>query len=162
MHLAPSGAGNEARRNRAPTLMASTENVTDVKWTCAVEPVQLAAVLAGVILLASIVSVELGVTVALLELWLGVVAGNAFHLHSQEWLDFIASFASIVLTFLAGMEVDPDYLRNRAKSTVGPGVASFAGPFVVASLVAYLVLDWTGRAFLIAGTALSTTSLAVV
>jgi Kef-type K+ transport system membrane component KefB len=127
-----------------------------------VEPVQLAAVLAGVILVASVVSVELGVTVALLELSFGVLAGNAFHLHSQEWLDFIASFASIVLTFLAGMEVDPDYLRNRATSTVGIGVASFAGPFVVASLAAYLVLDWSGRASLIAGTALSTTSLAVV
>jgi Kef-type K+ transport system membrane component KefB len=127
-----------------------------------VEPVQLAAVLAGVILVASVISVELGVTVALLELSLGVVAGNAFHLHSQEWLDFIASFASIFLTFLAGMEVDPDYLRNRAKSTAGIGVASFAGPFVIASLVAYLVLDWSGRASLIAGTALSTTSLAVV
>ena len=126
------------------------------------DPVQLAAVLAGVILVASIVSVELGVTVALLELTLGVLVGNAFHLHSQEWLDFIASFASIVLTFLAGMEVDPDYLRNRAKSTVGIGVASFAGPFVVASLAAFFVLDWSGKASLIAGTALSTTSLAVV
>jgi Kef-type K+ transport system membrane component KefB len=60
------------------------------------------------------------------------------------------------------MEVDPDYLRNRAKSTVGIGVASFAGPFVVASLVAYFLLDWSGKASLIAGTALSTTSLAVV
>src|SRR5215831_4268993 len=126
------------------------------------DPVQLAAILEGVILLASVVSVELGVTVALIELTLGVVAGNAFHLHSQEWLDFLASFASIVLTFLAGMEVDPDYLRIRAKSTVGIGVASFAGPFVVASLVAYFALDWSGKASLIAGTALSTTSLAVV
>jgi Kef-type K+ transport system membrane component KefB len=127
-----------------------------------VEPIQLAAVLAGVILVASIVSVELGVTVALLELTLGVVVGNAFNLHSQEWLDFIASFASIVLTFLAGMEVDPDYMRDRARATVGIGVVSFAGPFVVSALAAYFLLDWTGRASLIAGTALSTTSLAVV
>jgi Kef-type K+ transport system membrane component KefB len=127
-----------------------------------VEPVQLAAVLAGVILVASIVSVELGVTVALLELTLGVVVGNVFDLHSQEWLDFIASFASIVLTFLAGMAVDPDYLRSRAKATVGIGVTSFVGPFVVAALAAYFLLDWSTRASLIAGTALSTTSLAVV
>jgi Kef-type K+ transport system membrane component KefB len=127
-----------------------------------VEPIQLAAVLAGVILVASIVSVELGVTVALLELTLGVVAGNVFHLHSQEWLDFIAAFASIVLTFLAGMEVDPDYMRDRARATVGIGVVSFAGPFVVSALAAYFLLDWSGRASLIAGTALSTTSLAVV
>jgi hypothetical protein len=49
-----------------------------------VSPVQLAAVLAAIILVASMLSVELGVTVALLELTLGVVAGNAFHLQFQE------------------------------------------------------------------------------
>jgi Kef-type K+ transport system membrane component KefB len=126
------------------------------------DPVQLAAILAGVVLVASIVSVEVGVTVALVELTLGVVAGNAFHLHSQEWLDFIASFGSIVLTFLAGMEVDPAYLRRRLEASVGIGVVSFAGPFLVSSAVAFFLLDWTARASLIAGTALSTTSLAVV
>jgi hypothetical protein len=47
-----------------------------------VEPVQLAAVLAAVVLVASMLSVELGVTVALLELTLGVVAGNVFDLSS--------------------------------------------------------------------------------
>jgi Kef-type K+ transport system membrane component KefB len=127
-----------------------------------VGPIQLAAILAGVILVSSVVSVELGVTVALLELTLGVVVGNAFNLHSQEWLDFIAAFASIVLTFLAGMEVDPDYMRNRAKATLSIGVVSFAGPFVISALAAYVLLGWSGRASLIAGTALSTTSLAVV
>ena len=126
------------------------------------EPIQLAAVLAAVVLVASMASVELGVTVALLELTLGVIAGNVFDLQSQEWLDFIAAFASIVLTFLAGMEVDTDYMRDRAKATVALGVGSFAGPFIVATLVCYLALDWSGRASLIAGTALSTTSLAVV
>ena len=125
-------------------------------------PIQLAAILAAVVLVSSMVSVEFGVTVALIELTLGVIAGNAFHLHSQDWLDFIAKFASIVLTFLAGMEVDPGYLRDRAQATVAIGVLSFAGPFVAASLVSYFVIDWTIKASLIAGTALSTTSLAVV
>jgi len=83
-------------------------------------------------------------------------------LHSQEWLDFIAKFASIVLTFLAGMEVDPAYMRRRLGASVGIGVVSFLGPFVFASTVAYLLLDWSTRASLITGTALSTTSLAVV
>jgi len=126
------------------------------------DAIQLAAALAAVVLVASGVSVEAGVTVALVELTLGVVVGNVFHLHSQGWLDFVASFASIVLTFLAGMEVDPGYMRQRLEASLGIGVASFAGPFVVASLVAYFLLDWTVRASLIAGTALSTTSLAVV
>ena len=125
-------------------------------------PIQLAAVLGGVVLVASMLSVELGITVALIELTLGVVVGNIFHLHAQEWLDFIAKFASIVLTFLAGMEVDPGYMRDRARATVGIGVTSFAGPFVVASLVSYFLIGWSLKASLIAGTALSTTSLAVV
>jgi len=127
-----------------------------------VDSVQLAAVLAAVVLIASVVSVELGVTVALVELTLGVAAGNLFHLQTQEWLDFIAKFGSIVLTFLAGMEVDPAYMRRRLGASLGIGVVSFIGPFVVASTVGYVVLDWSTRASLIAGTALSTTSLAVV
>ena len=126
------------------------------------DSVQLAAVLAAVVLVASVISVEVGVTVALLELTLGVAAGNIFHLQTQEWLDFIAKFGSIVLTFLAGMEVDPAYMRRRLGASFGIGVVSFLGPFVVASATAYLVLDWSIRASLIAGTALSTTSLAVV
>jgi Kef-type K+ transport system membrane component KefB len=127
-----------------------------------VDPVQLAGVLAAVVLVASVISVELGMTVALLELTLGVAAANLFHLQTQEWLDFIAQFGSIVLTFLAGMEVDPAYMRRRLGASLGIGVVSFLGPFVVASTAAYLVLDWSTRASLIAGTALSTTSLAVV
>jgi Kef-type K+ transport system membrane component KefB len=126
------------------------------------DAIQLGAVLAAVVLVASVVSVEAGVTVALVELTLGVAVGNLFHVHSQGWLDFVASFASIVLTFLAGMEVDPGYMRQRLRASIGIGVASFAGPFGVASLVASLLLDWSTRASLIAGTALSTTSLAVV
>jgi hypothetical protein len=94
---------------------------------------------AAVVLAASTLSVELGVTVALLELTLGVV-----------------------LTFLAGMEVDPAYMRRRLEPSLAIGDSSFAGAFVVASLVAFFLLDWTLRGSLIAGTALSTTSLAVV
>ncbi|HEV7805569.1 MAG TPA: cation:proton antiporter [Solirubrobacteraceae bacterium] len=127
------------------------------------EPVQLAAILAATVVLASMLSVELGISVALLELGLGVVAGNLFGLDpNADWLVFIAQFASIVLTFLAGAEVDPDDFRERLGASLAIGLVSFAGPFVVAGLVAYELLDWTVKASLIAGTALSTTSLAVV
>jgi Kef-type K+ transport system membrane component KefB len=127
------------------------------------EPVQLAAILAAVVVIASMISVELGLSVALIELGLGVAAGNLFNLDpNQDWLVFVASFASIVLTFLAGAEIDPDDFRERLGTSIAIGVVSFLGPFVVASLVAYGLLDWTVKASLIAGTALSTTSLAVV
>ena len=67
------------------------------------EPVQLAAVLAGAVLVASVVSVEVGISVALIELGLGIALGNVFDLNpNASWLAFIASFASVVLTFLAG------------------------------------------------------------
>ena len=127
------------------------------------EPVQLAAILAAAVLVASIVSVEAGISVALIELALGIALGNIFDLNpDQSWLVFIAGFAGVVLTFLAGAEVDPDDFRERFWASVGMGVASFAGPFIVATLVAIGPLGWTTKASLIAGTALSTTSLAVV
>ncbi len=127
------------------------------------EPVQLAAILASAVLLASMVSVEIGISVALIELALGVALGNTFNLDPDaSWLVFIASFASVVLTFLAGAEVDPDDFRERFGASITIGVVSFAGPFVAATLVALGPLGWTTKASLIAGTALSTTSLAVV
>jgi Kef-type K+ transport system membrane component KefB len=67
-----------------------------------------------------------------------------------------------VLTFLAGAEVDPDDFRERLGASLAIGVVSFVGPFVVASLIALGPLGWSFKASLIAGTALSTTSLAVV
>jgi Kef-type K+ transport system membrane component KefB len=125
--------------------------------------VQLAAILAGAVLLASMVSVEVGISVALVELALGVALGNVFSLDpNASWLAFIAGFASVVLTFLAGAEVDPDDFRERFWASVAIGFVSFAGPFTAATLVALGPLGWTTKASLIVGTALSTTSLAVV
>jgi Kef-type K+ transport system membrane component KefB len=127
------------------------------------DPVQLAALLAAAVLIASMISVEVGLSVALIELGLGVVLGNLFDLDpSTDWLVFVATFASVVLTFLAGAEVDPDDLRERWVASVAIGSVSFIGPFLVAGLIAYGLLDWDLKAALIAGTALSTTSLAVV
>ncbi len=127
------------------------------------DPVQLAAVLAAAIVLASMISVEIGISVALIELGLGVIFGNLFDLDpNAQWLTFLATFGSVVLTFLAGAEIDPDDLRERFGASLALGVVSFAGPFVVTGLIAWELLDWTVKASLIAGTALSTTSLAVI
>ena len=127
------------------------------------EAIQLAAILMSAALLASMVSVEVGISVALIELALGIALGNTFNLDPNEsWLVFLAGFASVVLTFLAGAEVDPDDFRDRFGASIAIGFVSFAGPFVAATLVALGPLGWTTKASLIAGTALSTTSLAVV
>lgn len=121
-----------------------------------------ATILGGLILLASVVSVELGLSVAIIEIALGVLAGNFLGISSPAWMDFIAAFASIVLTFLAGAEVDPKLLREKWRVSVLIGGLSFALPFAGAGLFAYFVAGWTLPQSQIAGVALSTTSLAVV
>jgi Kef-type K+ transport system membrane component KefB len=108
------------------------------------------------------VSIELGVSVAIIEIALGVAAGNLLGVTTTSWIDFIAAVASIILTFLAGAEVDPRVLRERAKESMLIGVLSFLLPFIGVGLFAYFVAGWDLRQAQIAGIALSTTSLAVV
>jgi len=122
----------------------------------------IAMVMGLLILLASVMSVELGLSVALVEIALGIVAGNLLGLHSTPWIDFLAGFASIVLTFLAGAEVDPDLMREKLKESLMIGGLSFLLPFVGTLAFCYYVAGWTLRASQITGVALSTTSLAVV
>jgi Kef-type K+ transport system membrane component KefB len=74
----------------------------------------LTATIAGIlILLAGMTSVELGLSVAIVEIALGMIGGNLLGLHPTPWIDFLAGFASIVLTFLAGAEVDLDLLHEK-------------------------------------------------
>ncbi|NPV87088.1 MAG: cation:proton antiporter [Anaerolineae bacterium] len=122
----------------------------------------IAAIAAALILLASMVSVEWGISVAITEILAGVIAGNFLGLHTTPWMDFLAGFAGIVLTFLAGTEVDPDLLRQKWKESFLIGGVSFLVPFVACMAFARLALGWSLPAAQIAGVALSTTSLAVV
>jgi Kef-type K+ transport system membrane component KefB len=127
-----------------------------------VSELAIAAILAAAILAASTISVEIGISVALVELALGVVVGNAFDLSVPDWLTFIGTFAGIVLTFLAGAEVDVPQFKREWKASLALGAVSFVAPFLVAMAFAYWALGWSGDAAQIAGIALSTTSLAVV
>ena len=119
--------------------------------------------IAGILVfLASIISLRLGLSVAIIELLLGVIAGNYFGIHAEPWMTYLASFGGIVLTFLAGAEVDLPLLRAKFKESVLIGGASFLVPFLGALCYTYFVCGWALDSALIAGCALSTTSLAVV
>jgi Kef-type K+ transport system membrane component KefB len=124
--------------------------------------IAVAALLAGMVLLASTISVEIGLSVALIELVAGVIVGNAFHLDVPSWLSFLGSFAGILLTFQAGAEVDVVQFRREWRASLSIGLVSFAAPFLTVALLAYYGLDWSRRQAEIGGLALSTTSLAVV
>jgi len=122
----------------------------------------IAAIWVGLALLASLVSIRVGISVALIEIGLGVVGGNALGLHTTPWIDFLAAFGAVLLTFLAGAEIDPGSLRRHLRASLVIGAISFAAPFGAAFAVAYFALGWTLQASEIAGLTLSTTSVAVV
>lgn len=113
-------------------------------------------------LAASSFSVRLGVSVALAEILIGIIGGNFLGLHTTAWIDFLASFGAVLLTFLAGAEIDPASFRRHLKASIAIGTLSFLVPLVGAGLFAYFVAHWDMRASQIAGIALSTTSVAVV
>src|SRR5436309_3941235 len=122
-----------------------------------------AAVWMGLALAASLVSIWTGISVALIEILVGVLAGNFLHLHaSNEWINFLALLGSGVLTLPAGAEIDPRSLKANLRASLLIGVLSFAAPFVIVWLFAQFVLDWPLHQAQIAGIALSTTSVAVV
>jgi Kef-type K+ transport system membrane component KefB len=122
----------------------------------------LAAAWMALALLASLISIRVGISVALIEIALGVLAGNFLQLHTAEWINFLATLGAGLLTFLAGAEIDPLSLRTHWKPAAAIGVVSFLLPFFVVWLVAYRLLGWEWHAAQIAGIALSTTSVAVV
>ena len=124
--------------------------------------IAVAALLASTILVASMVSIEIGLSVALIELAGGFIVGNALSLDVPSWLSFIGSFAGVVLTFLAGAEVDVPQFRREWKASLSIGLVSFFAPFAVVGLLCYYALGWNHRQAEIGGLALSTTSLAVV
>lgn len=119
-------------------------------------------------LLSSLISIRIGISVALVEISLGFVAGNlGSYLGSaifqpNAWINFLAGFASVVLTFLAGAEIEPESFRRQLIPTLAIGFISFLFPFLGAMAYAYYISGWNLQAAQIAGIALSTTSMAVV
>jgi len=125
-----------------------------------------AAIWIGMALVAALVSVRVAVPVALVEIVIGAVAGNLpgikEHVTETDIVTFLAGAGSILLTFLAGAEIDPVSLKRHWKASVSIGFVSFALPFLAAFAFCYKVLDWHLHAAEIGGIALSTTSVAVV
>jgi Kef-type K+ transport system membrane component KefB len=122
----------------------------------------LSLILWALIFVASFFSVELGLSVAIIEMSLGVIGGNFLGLHPTPWITYLAGFGGILLTFLAGAEVDTLVLKSKFKESFLIGSVSFMAPFLGAMVYARYVLGWAWPAAEIAGIALSTTSLAVV
>ncbi len=123
----------------------------------------IAAIWMALALSASLISIWAGISVALVEILVGVVAGNFLGIHATtDWINFLALLGSGVLTFLAGAEIDPRSLKANLRASGLIGILSFGVPFAIVWLFAQFVLGWPLQQAQIAGVALSTTSVAVV
>ncbi|MGQ9848279.1 MAG: cation:proton antiporter [Bacteroidales bacterium] len=118
----------------------------------------------------TIIANRLKISMALMEILGGALIGffayklgyfDALSLNA-DWLKFCTGLGSIMLTFLAGAELNPDSIKSKIKEVVVIGLVGFFAPFVGSFLIAYHIIGWDLRASLLTGIALSTTSMAVV
>jgi len=130
----------------------------------------LAALWLGLALIASLLSIWLRISTALSEIVVGTIAqlisgaaiGSAILGTDETWIKFLSGLGAIVLTFLAGAELDPAVFRLKWKEAAAVGLASFFFPFLGCAAGAYYVLGWDPMPSWLAGVAMSTTSVAVV
>jgi Kef-type K+ transport system membrane component KefB len=113
-------------------------------------------------LLAAMGSFFITISAALFEIMIGAVAGNTVGLPLTDWINYIASFGAVVLTFLAGTDIDPHVIKRNFGSSVTIGLMGFFAPYLGCLLFARYGLGWPWPQAQIAGIALSTTSVAVV
>jgi Kef-type K+ transport system membrane component KefB len=113
-------------------------------------------------LVAAMASLWITISAALFEIIVGALAGNTVGLPLTPWIDYIASFGAIVLTFLAGTDIDPHVVKKNLASSVTIGLMGFFAPYLGCLLFARYGLGWPWPQAQIAGIALSTTSVAVV
>ena len=121
-------------------------------------------------LISTLIANRLKISNALMEIIIGAIVGFlAFKSGFTEklaldadWMKFIAGVAAIMLTFLAGSELNPDSLKSKFKEITIVGLVGFFAPFIGATLIAYYILHWGLQSSLLTGIALSTTSMAVV
>jgi Kef-type K+ transport system membrane component KefB len=130
----------------------------------------LAALWVGLALAATLLAIWCKISTALTEIVVGTVAQlviGAFMaqgglLGNTQWITFLAGTGAIVLTFLAGAELDPVIFKTKWREASIIGLAGFFGPFLGCTAIAHYVLHWAIMPSWLCGVALSTTSVAVV
>jgi len=130
----------------------------------------IAAIWLGLAVLSAVIAYHCRLSIALVEICVGVataaVAGYWGRLDdlgaNEEWLRFLASSGAVLLTFLAGAELQPEVMKKKLTEVSVVGWFGFLSPFLGCAAVAHYVLGWAVRPSLLAGVALSTTSMAVV
>jgi Kef-type K+ transport system membrane component KefB len=130
----------------------------------------LAALWFGLALIATLLSIWLHIATALSEIVVGVIAqlliaamiGGAVLGTHESSITFLSGAGAIILTFLAGAELDPKVFKANWQEATGVGLVGFTAPFLGCAAAAHFLLGWGSQESWLAGVALSTTSVAVV
>src|ERR1700753_23559 len=130
----------------------------------------LAALWLALALAASLLSIWWRISTALSEIVVGTIAqliigaavGASVLGTDESWIKFLSGIGAIVLTFLAGAELDPAVFRLKWKEAASIGLISFLLPFLGCAAAAHYGLGWDIMPSWLAGVAMSTTSVAVV
>src|SRR6202047_847832 len=130
----------------------------------------LAALWLGLAVVATLISIWLRISTALSEIAVGTIAqlilglafGPAVLGTNESWVQFLSGLGAIVLTFLAGAELDPQVFRLKWREGAAVGVGRLFFPFLGCAAAAYYLLGWEVMPSWLAGVAMSTTSVAVV
>ena len=120
------------------------------------------ALIAVVVVVTGILSIRLRLSSSILEVAAGLILGSFLGVKIEPWLDFLATFGGLMLTFLAGAEVDLLLLRKGAKPSFTIGIAAFVAPLLGEMIFLSVFTEWSLFAKLAASLALTTTSVAVV
>ena len=121
-------------------------------------------------MLATTLALRYRLPTALAEIIIGMVAGSvlaAFGYYNlfaaqEPWVKTLAGMAAVMLTFLAGAELDPDVFQLKWREALAIGLASFLFPAIGCWAAARFLLGWDNASGLLAGIALAATSVAVV
>jgi len=116
----------------------------------------------GLALASSLISIRVAISVALIEIIVGSVGGNLLGMAPASWVNYLAGVGAILLTFLAGAEIDPVVIRKHFWPSTTIGAVGFFAPFFGVLAYTHYISGWPWPQAQIAGIALSTTSVAVV
>ena len=120
------------------------------------------ALIAAAIVIAGIIAIRAKISSSIIEVIMGVILANVLLVKIESWLEFLATFGGLTLTFLAGAEVESALLKRKAKASGVIGSLAFFAPLIAEIVFLTLITDWTWQTKFAMSLALTTTSVAVV
>jgi glutathione-regulated potassium-efflux system ancillary protein KefC len=120
------------------------------------------ALIATAIVIAGIIAIRAKISSSIIEVVMGVILANVLLVKIESWLEFLATFGGLTLTFLAGAEVESALLKRKAKASGIIGTLAFVAPLIAEIAFLTLITDWSWQTKFAMSLALTTTSVAVV